>query len=338
MKDRTGETAIALNGQNMQIIAYRNASDIDVQFEDETIVRNIIYSNFKKGVVKNPNLVKSRIGETNKSNDGYDMTIIAYRSHKDIDIQFRDGTIVTNKRYDSFKLGKIKYPNIKQKTFNDRTGETKLNNQGIQMTIIKYRSAKDIDIQFEDNSIVEHRTYKAFKEGSIKKPGKYTNKYKLGESIIANNGLRMTIIAYRGIKDIDVQFEDGSIAYHKSYANFKRREIARPEDVTYNRIGEKHLATNGQLMTVIKYNGTKDVDVQFEDGYISKNKLYGSFISGEIGHKWPYIIGNIQLEKIAYKYNDEINYEYICKKCHHHDIGTLDEIKAHICEGELIND
>lgn len=338
MKDRIGETSIALNGQNMKIIDYRNANDIDVMFEDNTIVKNIIYGNFKKGTVKNPNLKENKVGKTNISNEGYKMTIIAYRNHKDIDIQFDDGTIVTNKRYDAFQIGSIKNPNIRQFSFKDRTGEVNYNNQGLKMIIIAYRSAKDIDIQFEDNTILKNRSYKAFKIGSVKKPGVYVNKNKIGESIIANNGLKMTIIAYRGVKDIDVQFEDGTIVYNKAYSNFKNREIAKPEDTIFDRVGETTIAKNGMKMTIIKYNNTRHIDIQFEDGYISKDKMYSSFINGYISHKWPYCIDNIQIERIAYKYNDEINYEYFCKKCHHHDIGTIDEIKNHICEGDINND
>ena len=37
--------------------------------------------------------------------------------------------------------------------FIDRTGEINYNNQGEKMTIIAYRKAIDIDIQFEDGSI-----------------------------------------------------------------------------------------------------------------------------------------------------------------------------------------
>ena len=44
------------NGQIMTIIAYRNAVDLDVQFEDGTIVKNKQYDKFKKGQIKNLNL------------------------------------------------------------------------------------------------------------------------------------------------------------------------------------------------------------------------------------------------------------------------------------------
>ena len=42
----------------MTIIGYRNGNDIDIQFEDGTIVKNRIYRRFKEGKIKNPNYIK----------------------------------------------------------------------------------------------------------------------------------------------------------------------------------------------------------------------------------------------------------------------------------------
>lgn len=56
------------------------------------------------------NLKTDRIGETNINNQGFQMTIIAYRKNNDIDIKFFDDFIVRNKRYCHFKDGKIKHP------------------------------------------------------------------------------------------------------------------------------------------------------------------------------------------------------------------------------------
>jgi hypothetical protein len=55
----------------MTIIGYRNAKDIDVQFNDEfnTILTNRVYDSFKKGTIKNPNYASvysvGRLGEGN---------------------------------------------------------------------------------------------------------------------------------------------------------------------------------------------------------------------------------------------------------------------------------
>ena len=53
----------------------------------------------------------------------------------------------------------------------DRTNETRLNNNGEEMRIIRYGSAMDIDVQFtKDGTVIEHRQYKDFKIGNIKNP------------------------------------------------------------------------------------------------------------------------------------------------------------------------
>lgn len=53
-------------------------------------------------------------------------------------------------------------------------------------------------------------------------------KDRTGEFGFNNNGERMTIVRYGGRRDIDVQFDDGTIVEHKQYCNFKKREIKNP--------------------------------------------------------------------------------------------------------------
>ena len=52
----------------------------------------------------------------------------------------------------------------------DRTGEFGFSSQGEKMTIVRYGGARDIDVQFEDGVILEHREYGNFKKGNIKNP------------------------------------------------------------------------------------------------------------------------------------------------------------------------
>ena len=51
---------------------------------------------------------------------------------------------------------------------------------------------------------------------------------RIGETIINNNGEKMTIIAYRNCKDIDVIFEDKVVVTNKRYAHFLNGNIAHP--------------------------------------------------------------------------------------------------------------
>lgn len=235
MKNRVGETNIANNGQKMTIIAYRSCSDIDIQFEDGTIVYNKPYYSFKNGDIRNPRLISSsRLGEISTTNTGEKMTIIAYRGCDNIDIQFEDGTIVTNKEYYRFKQGSIKNPNHTNFNVHSRIGEINYDRRGQKMTIIAYRAFDDIDIQFEDGTVVTNKCYSSFERGQISSfiPP-------IDSSSIANNGLKMTIIAYRGYDDIDIQFEDGITVKNKRYGNFIRGYIQHP-NISKGFVGSLH--------------------------------------------------------------------------------------------------
>mgnify|MGYP000843797179 CR=1 FL=1 len=162
----------------------------------------------------------------------------------------------------------------------DRVGEENIASNGMKMKIIAYRGCNDVDIQFEDGTVVKNKSYKMFKEGYIKNPTFLVSKERIGEISIATNGMKMKILAYRNTNDIDVQFEDGTIVCNKTYYSFKRGHIANP---LFSRVGEVSTAYNGMKMKLIEYRSCNDIDVQFENGVVVKNRTYGSFKKGEIG-------------------------------------------------------
>ena len=51
-----------------------------------------------------------------------------------------------------------------------RLNEIGVSSQGEKMTIVRYGGVRDIDIQFEDGTIVEHKRYDNFLKGNIKNP------------------------------------------------------------------------------------------------------------------------------------------------------------------------
>lgn len=119
--------------------------------------------------------------------------------------------------------------------------------------------------------------------------GKFTDR--TGEIGYNNQNERMIIIVYRNCKDIDVQFEDGSIAYHKYYYDFKHGKIKHPNYnklQSINRIGETNYSTQGYKMTIIKYDKSNNIDIQFEDGIIVYHKAYHDFKKGLIKHPIQY--------------------------------------------------
>ena len=109
----------------------------------------------------------------------------------------------------------------------DRVGETRIMNCGMEATIIRYGGATDIDVHFEDGTVVKHKTYRAFKKGSISNPNiKASAETCLGETRMMNCGMEATIIQYKNAIDIDVRFEDGAVVEHKTYNSFKKGGIA----------------------------------------------------------------------------------------------------------------
>ena len=212
--DRLGETRMMNCGMEATIIQYKNAMDIDVRFEDGSVVEHKAYGNFKRGGIVNPNIrafVKDRLGETRMMNCGMEATIIRYESAKDMDVCFKDGAIVEHRKYDSFKRGEIANPNMKVSAKN-RLGETRMMNCGMKATIIRYGNNGDIDVRFEDRTIAKRKGYGDFKKGKIANPNiKTSAENRLGETWMMNCGMEATIIRYGGCNDIDVRFEDGGV-------------------------------------------------------------------------------------------------------------------------------
>ena len=147
---------------------------------------------------------------------------------------------------------------------------------------------------------------------------------RIGETNIANNGMQMTIIEYRGSNDIDIMFEDGMIIRHKQYSSFKRGEIGHPtikakghQPHTWH-IGETSITNSGHLMTIIDWHNQNNISIKFDDDVIIHNKRYSSFKKGSIAHpkdnnNWHY---PSHLGEIVTKSNGEsmtiTKYSLIC--------------------------
>lgn len=167
-----------------------------------------------------------RVGEKhyNASSQQY-ITIIAYRSAKDIDVQFEDGTIRTGVMYSHLIDGRLSHSNELISTVaQQRIGSSRIMNNGLRATIIAYRKSEDMDVQFDDGTIRHGVTYNHFKDGRIGHPATLRGHgadTRLGEEKIMNCGVRAKIIAYRQAHDIDVQFSTGEIRRNVGYYNFK---------------------------------------------------------------------------------------------------------------------
>ena len=225
--DRLGETRMMNCGMEATIIRYGKYADIDVCFEDGTVVEHKAYNAFEKGNIANQNIKTSAencLGETRMMNCGMKATIVRYGNNKDMDVRFEDGAVAKNKAYGEFKKGGIAHPSTTAKA---RLGETRMMNCGMKAIIIRYNTSKDIDVRFEDGTIAKCKSYKSFKKGKIANQNiKVSAENRLGETRMMNCGMEATIIRYGNSIDIDVRFEDGKVAEHKTYNSFKKGNIA----------------------------------------------------------------------------------------------------------------
>lgn len=119
------------------------------------------------GKIQTEKFKKIHLEESKVMNCGFSATIIEWRGRDDIDISFEDGVVVQNQSYSNFKRGTISHPFYYQKI---RIGETKVMNNGQCATIIAYRSSIDIDVQFEDGTIIYKKQYRYFIKGAIRNP------------------------------------------------------------------------------------------------------------------------------------------------------------------------
>ena len=221
---RLGETRMMNCGMEATIIRYGNSRDIDVHFGDGTIVKHRTYDQFKKGEIAKQNIktfAEVRLGETRVMKCGMAATIIRYGNSGDIDVRFEDDTIIKNRQYGQFKKGTIVNQDIKASA-ESRLGETRMMNCGMEATIIRYESAKDMDVCFKDGAIATCKDYKRFRKGGIAHPST-TAEARLGETRMMNCGMKSTIIRYENADDINICFEDGKVVEHKTYRAFKKR-------------------------------------------------------------------------------------------------------------------
>ena len=348
---RVGEQNRNTLGLMMTIIRYRSSKDLDVRFENGTVIHHRTYTEFKNGKIGLPfRFAQQFIGQKSLNSDGYQMTIVGYFGNRRCVVSFQDGSKAVCSTM-QFRQGKVTKPEKEwagnEITFppsSERLLETGNSKEGLTMTIVCFRDDTDIDVALETGEIVEHTSYERFLSGELyAKEKKDTSSYMEGRTGVSACGQTMRIVRYGNSRDIDVSFENGivlqhvsyrafingtltpdnapsvkpaervgmqirsvitgqmmeileyftvnnvtvrfetgDIYYNKSYTKFKKGQIGNPEYVKRSRLHEKKLNKHGEMMEIIRYDSSQDIDVIFDDGSIAKHRQYGEFISGNI--------------------------------------------------------
>jgi sulfur relay (sulfurtransferase) DsrF/TusC family protein len=245
--NRIGTTIRQKCGMDARVVTYRNANDIDVEFENGFIKQHAAYHNFTRGLIYPGDYTleqkaagaTDRIGQKRIMCCDQECKIIEYYDSSNISVQFKDGTIVKNRQYIDFLRGAIKNPNAgvsSVKNFNlekERVGTRRQSKSGLWMVVVEYQDSKNVTIRFEcDGSVVKGKHWSAFINGEIAHPEHapvLDGTLRVGLEREMNNGMTAKIVSYISSENISVVFlEDGTRVDGVSYSQFDNGQIINP--------------------------------------------------------------------------------------------------------------
>lgn len=171
---RLFQKRIMNNGHEATVIEYDGWDKLVIEFDNGEKVYNRNWWSFENGKIGLPSsYVKNCIGERKLQKRGMFAEIISCVDANHIDVRFDDGTIIKNRKYSDFINGIIGNPNLlpaRNRKDTERIGEVRVMNDGSTGTIVAYRNAGDIDIDFGDGRIARHKKYAHFSAGRVKCP------------------------------------------------------------------------------------------------------------------------------------------------------------------------
>jgi len=180
----------------------------------------------------------------------------------------------------------------------DRTGETRIMNNGMAARIIAYRKAVDIDVQFESGDTARSKKYANFLAGSISIPPK-----RLGEKRKMKNGLLAEIIADNGYHDITLRFENGCVVEGADYACFKRGGVRCPQ--FYMVRGDSAKVTNPNTKPPTEF-WIDLTDVKFVMEHTWHTNAYG-YVRSNGDYRGAVLLHRILLDAKGEDFVDHIN-------------------------------
>lgn len=189
------------------------------------------------------------IGEVVTANNGQRMTLIAYRQYKDIDVQFEDGTIVTNKSYHHFKYGTIANPNCKISS-NKICPKYKLGDILYDITGLP---CKLVDISRRKFTVEHNGKIRTFSRTNMFSfhfySSRYTASLKVGSCVTSKDGYKATIKDYISNCFL-LHFEDDDSEFLESTSNVNSGNFFK--NTVYGRVGQKYKREDNSYWTVIE--------------------------------------------------------------------------------------
>lgn len=299
---REGEIVVNKQGREVKIIKYINARNVEIEFTSDGYKRkNIQYKNFKDGSVIHPDDLKNNryrkqknvLGQKRISLDGYVAEVIEYNKSQDFTIMFEDGTRKHLSCWKNFDKGNFVYSRKENFKLSDGEIENRkkivfINKEGYEMRLHKWRGYEDIDVIFEDGSIEYGRKYEILLKGAIRHP-KYGCLPKAKLEKLESLETIKKVISYKNKQDIDVEMADGTIYEHTTLALcFGSLSKKYPFSKLSNDEIEHRLSIimehRGRKVHIKEFRSSDDLDLEFEDGIVLKNKTYTQFIKKNFEH------------------------------------------------------
>ncbi|MBR5395126.1 MAG: hypothetical protein IK144_08610 [Bacteroidaceae bacterium] len=160
-----GRKLIMKCGMEAEVIEDNGSRDITVKFADGYTTYHRERGAFVRKTISNPNSrIISLVGKRQMMCCGMVAEVIEDWGYKNITVKFTDGTILKNRRRDSFLLGHIKNPNYDGGSLK---GKIAIMNCGIEAEVIEDFGNENITVRFIDGTIRKKCTRHNFLKGKI---------------------------------------------------------------------------------------------------------------------------------------------------------------------------
>jgi hypothetical protein len=287
-KTIVGQEKVMKNGMRARVIEDNGAFDVKIIFEDGYIA-NCTRSTFKKGLVKNQNIIKgSLLGQKAIMNCGLEAEVIEDNGSNDITVRFSDGYTKKTRRQ-SFKNEEIDNSNYKRHSI---CGQVLMMKCGMEAEVVEDNGANDITVRFKDGYTTYHRERHAFIRRMISNPNCKKIEF-VGRRQVMSCGMEAEVIEDFGFKNITIKFADGTILTKQRRDTFLLGHIKNPNFDCYSIKGRKAMMNCGMEAEVIDDFGDEDITVKFIDGTIKEHCARHNFFKGKIGN--PNLANNYSL-------------------------------------------
>lgn len=216
--------------------------------------------------------------------------VIEYTNYADIVVKFEDNTKVSTS-YSNFKKGIVFNPSLgephkfyKRQEMMKHIGESRINCQGLKVTVIDAGTNSGVKVQYETDDIKDDVEYNVFLNSPMRLQGYSAI---VGTTFTNTQGLEVKIIS-RGSKKgcFNVRFPDGATKDNVDSKSISLGQVRHPNYKLANEnIGLTNVNTQGLN---IKIDGVSDDGltyiVRFDDNTIRDGITFSAFKRGDVPH------------------------------------------------------